>query len=595
MKTDPGPADHLKRVNRWIVALRMAAREMRGGLGGFRVFLACILLGVAAIAGVNSFARALNEGVVGEGQILLGGDVALELTHREANDAERTFLKSRGQLSVIARSRAMARRGDGTDQALVEIKAVDGSYPLYGRLKMRSGGNIREILAADNGEEGVVVDPALLVRLGLRVGDAIEIGNGKFRIRDTIAAEPDRLVGGVGFGPRVIMRLADIRNIGLIRPGSLIHWLYRLRLEHDRDAEIAEVIQEIEKRFPEAGWEIRSRANAAPGLKRNINKFAQFLTLVGLTALMVGGVGIANAVRGFIDRKQEVIATLKCLGASGSMVIAIYLIQILFLAAAGILAGLVVGAALPAFASWALADVLPLPLAVGIYPRELAIAIAYGLLTTLAFAILPLGRALDIPVSVLFRDRIAAFGIRPRPIYVAVSFGAALTLALLAILFSEDRRIAVIYVVASLAAFALLRMVALAIMAAARRIKQVPTTELRLALANIHRPGALTPTIVLSLGLGLALLVALGQIDGNLRRALNTGLPRKAPSFFFLDIQNEERQTFLNFLRNRAPDAKVQSVPMLRGRIVSLAGIPVSEIDPPAHASWVFNGDRGIT
>ncbi|MCC2110786.1 MAG: ABC transporter permease [Hyphomicrobiales bacterium] len=589
------PLPHPSRTAGLPTSLRFAIRELRGGLRGFYVFLACILLGVAAIAGVNSFARALTEGVAGEGRTLLGGDIAFELIHREAGPEEHKFFEDQGALSAIASTRAMARRTDRSDQTLVEIKAIDGAYPLFGQLRLDGKGDLHDLIASEAGEDGIVVDKALLVRLDLSIGDEIELGTKRFRIRDTIASEPDRLVGGVGFGPRVMMRDAALRDTGLVRPGSLVHWHYRIRLDQASDEAIAALTETAATEFPKAGWEIRSRANASPGLKRNINRFAQFLTLVGLTALIVGGVGVANAVRSFIDGKREVIATLKCVGASGDTVMNVYLLQILLLAGIGIVAGLIVGAFLPVLAAHALSDVLPLPLAVGLYPQELAVAVAYGLLTAIAFAIWPLGRARDIPVSALFRDRIAPEARRPRLDHMAAGIGAAAILAGLAIWLSDDKRIAIIYVVAAAGAFLLLRLVGLAIMAAIRRVKNARTTELRLAISNIHRPGALTPTVVLSLGLGLALLVALAQIDGNLRRALTTGMPAEAPSFFFLDIQNTERADFLAFLEKEAPEATIQSVPMLRGRIVSLAGVPSDEIDPPPQAAWVLNGDRGIT
>ncbi len=574
------------------IPLRFAIRELRGGLRGFYVFLACIMLGVAAIAGVNSFARALTEGVAGEGRTLLGGDIAFDLIHREAGAEERAFLDEQGRVSMIAATRAMGRRADGADQTLVEIKAVDDRYPLFGELRLESGRALQTVIADGS---AVVVDPALLVRLDLAIGDEIELGTRRFRIGDTITSEPDRLVGGVGFGPRVMMRAAALRDTELIRPGSLVHWHYRVKLDQDSDAAIAALSAAAAERFPKAGWEIRSRANASPGLRRNIDRFAQFLTLVGLTALIIGGVGVANAVRSFIDGKREVIATLKCVGASGDTVMNVYLLQILLLAAIGIFAGLALGALLPVLAAAALSDMLPLPLAVGLYPQELALAVAYGFLTAIAFAIWPLGRARDIPVSALFRDRIAPEARRPRLDHMAAGIGAAVTLAALAIWLSDDKRIAVIYVVAAAGAFLLLRVVGIAIMAAARRIKNARTTELRLAISNIHRPGALTPTVVLSLGLGLALLVTLAQIDGNLRRALTTGMPAEAPSFFFLDIQNTERTDFLAFLEREAPEAAIENVPMLRGRIVSLAGVPAEAIEAPPQAAWVLNGDRGIT
>ena len=346
---------------------------------------------------------------------------------------------------------------------------------------------------------------------------------------------------------------------------------------------------------PDAGWEVRSRTNASPELGRNIERFTQYLTLVGLTALLVGGVGVANAVKHYLDRKRDVIATLKSLGATGGNIFAIYLAQVLMLALIGTAIGLVLGAALPFGIAAAFGAVIPIPLAPAIHPGELALAAAYGLLTAIAFALWPLGRAHDVPVSALFRDEVAPAPRRPRLRYVVGAVVTVAALAALAIGLAYDRRIGAMFVGAAAAVFLTLRLVAVGVMALARRAPRPRSTLLRLVIANIHRPGALTPTVVLSLGLGLALLVTLTLIDGNLRRQFTAALPERAPSFYFVDIQDAEAARFDAFVNARAPDAKLDRVPMLRGRIVSAHGVKVEDLRPSANAAWVLNSDRGIT
>ena len=295
---------------------------------------------------------------------------------------------------------------------------------------------------------------------------------------------------------------------------------------------------------------MRTRDDAAPGLRRNIERFAEFLTLVGLTALIVGGVGVANAVASYLESKRDVIATLKALGAPARLSVAVYLIQILILAAVGIAIGLVVGALIPFAAGAALRTVLPVTIA-GVYPVELLLAAVYGFATALAFALMPLGRAHEVSPTALFRDQVAPARARPRLAYVVAAGAAVLLLAGLAIGLAFDRRVATVFVVAAAAAFVLLRVVADGIMALARRAPRVRSTELRLALGNIHRPGALTPSVVLSLGLGLALVVTLVLIDGNFRRELIGSIPATAPSFFFLDLQSSEIAPFRTFVATR--------------------------------------------
>ncbi|ERP87600.1 glycosyl transferase family 1 [Labrenzia sp. C1B10] len=579
------------------LAARFAFRELRGGLKGFYIFIACIALGVAAIAGVTSVSRALTEGISREGQSILGGDLDFSLIHRQADADQLAYLNGLGDLSRVATTRAMARRPETGDQALVELKAVDGPYPLYGTFELASGEALETALARKDGTWGAVVDPSLLARLGANVGDTLSLGRATIRIADTIANEPDKLAGGMEFGPRLLISDAALPETGLIQPGSLVRWHYRVRMAPAPNLEAMEgIVEEAKSAQPDAGWRIRSRANASPGLQRSIDRFAQFLTLVGLTALVVGGVGVANAIRAYLETKREVIASFKCLGSTGGFVFKIYLVQMLVLALLGIVVGLVLGALIPFAAAAALAPVLPVKLAASIYPTELALGLVYGLLTALAFAIWPLGRAHDIPPTALFRDIVTGGAKLPRKRYLFATAATVLALAAIAILLAHDQRMAGTYIAASAGAFVLLVLVARAIMAIARRLPSVRSTELRLAIANIHRPGALTPSVVLSLGLGLSLLVALALIDGNLRRELTATIADKAPSFFFIDIQSHERDAFEALLNAEASDANLQSVPMLRGRIVSLNGIAADKFVPAQEGSgWVLRGDRGIT
>ncbi len=580
------------------VASRFAFRELRGGLKGFYIFLACIALGVMTIAGVGSLSRALTEGIASEGQSILGGDLAFAIVQRQVNDDERRFLETARSLSEVATLRAMGRVEESATQTLVELKAVDATYPLYGTLALEDGGDFRPRLEKTDGLWGALAEATLLARLDRKVGDTISLGRTSVRITGVIKSEPDRLSGRAVFGPRLLISEKALPDTGLIRPGSLVTWVYRVRLNDTGIASneaIARFTESAKAAFPEAGWRIRSRTEAAPGLTRNIARFAQFLTLVGLTALVVGGVGVANAVRAHLDGRREVIATYRCLGATAGFVFAVYLIQILTLAGIGIVIGLIAGAAIPFIAGAFLAQLLPFTAAIGVYPQELALATVYGVLTTLAFALWPLGHAGEVPPTALFRDRAGSSRRWPRAPYIVATAIAVAALAAIAIVLADDPRIAIVYTIATVAIFIVLRGVAIAIMALARRLPRARSTVLRLAVGNIHRKGALTPTVVLSLGLGLALIVTLSLIDGNLRHQITSNLPEQAPSFFFLDIQSAEVPAFEALIAKSAPDGKLQRVPMLRGRITALQGVPADQLKGTPAAAWVLRGDRGLT
>src|SRR5215468_6207682 len=376
------------------LSLRYALRELRGGLRGFYVFVACIALGVMSISGVGSIAASLRDGLAREGRTLLGGDVAFTLFQREARPAELAFLHAHGQVSVAATSRVMARAADGR-LALVELKAVDSAYPLLGELKLK---------------------PKLLPRLDLKIGDVVTVGDARFQIRSVVDAEPDKLAGNIGLGPRFLVGEAGLHATGLIQPGALVRWIYRLKLPDagDDDRATAALIDDARKAAPEAGWDIRSRANASPQLERTIDRFTQFLTLVGLAALLVGGVGVANAVKSHIDRRLDVIAAFKALGATGRDVFSIYLTQVMLLAGIGSVIGLAAGAVLPFVVVGLFGKLLPLPVVPAVHAGELALSFVYGLLTALAFGLWPLGRVHDVPVAALFREAVIAEWHRPR-------------------------------------------------------------------------------------------------------------------------------------------------------------------------------------
>jgi putative ABC transport system permease protein len=578
------------------LALRYALRELRSGLRGFYVFIACIALGVMAISGVGSVAASLGEGLAREGRTLLGGDLAFSLIQREAQPDEVAFLRSHGEVSIAATLRAMARTGDGR-LALVELKAVDGNYPMLGELTLDPPLPTGDLLAERDGAFGAAADSTLLARLDLKIGDRVTLGSTAFQIRSVVDAEPDKLAGGVGFGPRFLISEAGLRATGLLQPGSLVRWIYRVKLPDNAadDRAVTALTDDTRAALPQAGWEIRSRANASPQLERTITRFTQFLTLVGLAALLVGGVGVANAVKSHIDRRRDVIAAFKALGATGRDVFTIYLTQVVVLAVIGSGIGLAAGAALPFIIVGVFGKLLPLPVIPALHPADLLLSLTYGLLTALAFGLWPLGRVHDVPVAALFREAVSSEWHRPRWRYLAL-MGIVIALLIAVVIgLAYDKRVAAVFVASSIVVFALLRGIAAALMALARRLPRTRITMLRLAIANIYRPGALTPSVVMSLGLGLAVLVTITQIDGNLRRQFMAALPDRAPSFYFIDIPSTEADRFGSFLKEIAPQSTVEDVPMLRGRIVAARGVKAEDLDPSADSEWVLQSDRGLT
>ncbi len=577
---------------------RFALRDLRGGLAGLRIFLLCIALGVMAIVGVESLAKALNDGLGRQGRVILGGDASFSLIHRRLSPDEQAFFERYGALSTIATMRAMARTESG-DAALVEVKAVEPSWPTIGAAVFDPPMSPAEALAKRDGGFGAAAEETLLARLNLRIGDVFELGEAKFILCAVVTSEPDRLAVGVGLGPRVVISQAGLKATGLVQPGSLVRWTTRVVMGGPGgapdEAAVKALIDKANQTFPQAGWESRTRLNVSPDFTRDLDRFAEFLTLAGLLSLVVGGVGVANAARGFVERKRATLAILKAIGATGTSIVLLALVEFLTVALAGALGGAALGAAIPFAVNWLFADVIPIPLAPSIDPDVMLLGLAYGLLTALVFSIPPLGRAHDLPVTTLIRDLAEERQGWPRTRYL---IGAALVggaLIALAIAASPQRMVATAVAGATLAAFVVLRLTALGIAFAARRARASRWVELRMGLAAIHRPGALTSSVVLSLGLGLTALVALTLIDFNMRNELRESQPGVTPSFFFLDLRSSQAAAFLGFLEREAPGAMISEVPMMRGRFVTIAGTPVAEVKASDRAAWALEGDRGVT
>ncbi|HVH75328.1 MAG TPA: FtsX-like permease family protein [Stellaceae bacterium] len=589
------------------LALRLARRELRGGVAGFRVLLFCLFLGVGAIAAIGSLDRTAEGGITADAKAILGGDAEARLLYRPADAAAARFLAASGRLSRVVALRAMARRQDGKAQSLIELKAVDATYPLYGKVTLSPGMPLAAALArhpqpdppphAGKGREGVgglygaVVEGAVLDRLGLKLGDRIEIGGEAFVLRARIEREPDQSFGGLIFGPSVIISDKALAGTGLIAPGALVAYKYRLRLPQ---GDAAGWIATARARFPEAGWQLRTAADAAPALRRLLARVALYLRLVGLTALLVGGVGIANAVRSHLAQQTPTIAALKCLGAENRLILGAYLAQVLALAAAAIAAALACGA----FLTWAalpfLDRLLPIPLAPAFYPGALAEAALLGLLTTLAFALWPLAGIRGVPAAALFRDTVDPAR-RQVPLWAAAATAAAaLGLAALVVLGTGDRRAALYFVAGLAAAFVLFAAAGRLVVAAARHLPRPRRPALRLAIANLSRPGAPTVGVVTSLGIGLSVLIAIALIEGNIARVVEERLPREAPAYFFIDIQPSQLAGFEEIVR-RIPGARWREVPMLRARITRLNGVPASEAKVAPGVRWALDSDRGLT
>jgi len=581
-------------MSRLFLALRLARREMRSGLSGFRIFFACLVLGVAAIAGVGSLSDAFLTGLAKNGRTLLGGDVGIRLVHRETTPAEHAFLEQYGRVSEHMSMRGMAyaiKNGNEAERQLVEIKAVDNLWPFYGHARLSPNISLEQALACTAKICGIAVEETILGRLKLKRGGIVRIGTQDFRINALIVDEPDRISGGFSLGPRILMSEAAVQRTGLVVLGSLIEYHYRV--EAARSFTAADFKKSANAAFPDAGWEINDASEAAPGVKRFVEEVTMFLTLVGLTALAVGGVGAGQAVSAFLDRKRAEIATLKSLGADGGLIFFIFLMQVMAIALVAVLVGVVVGALLPFVVErWWGTDI---PASIGLYPSQLALAALFGLLSAAAFAIPPLARARLIAPASLFRDVVAPVRTHGQWRYLAAAAVAGVAVVALALAISPSPVFAAEFVGGTVVALAVLRGIAGGLRMLVRRAPRPRATIFRLALANLVRPGAATGGVVTALGLGLTLLATVILLDRTISAQVEDDLPSRAPSFFFVDIQPDEIDAFDRTVHSFASASDYRRTPMIRGRITALKGVPARELKVPAEVKWVLNGDRGIT
>jgi len=571
-----------------MLALSLARRELRTGVRGFRIVLACLALGVAAIAAVGSLRESLTQGLAAEGRRLLGGDLEIDTGGLAVPADLRAWLQARGaRLSDLTQMRALLVAPSGERQ-LVELKAVDGAWPLVGTAGFTPTMDVGAALA----DGGVVAEPVVLDRLRLRPGDTIRLGTASLTLRAALTAEPDNVASPL-LAPRAVIGLDSLARAGLDVPGAILR--HAVRVELPAGASAVATMAALDAAFPGHGWRVRGPDAAAPGLNRVIAQTGQFMTLVGLTALLVGGIGVANGVRAWLAARARTLATLRCLGASTRLLLAMCLAQVMALAALGTAIGLAVGAALP----WAMVrlfgDLLPVPPRMGVFAGPLLLAGGFGLLTAACFALPPLGRAARIPGAALFRDATIPADAQAGWGVLAATMVLALGLVGLTVLATPDRWLALWFCLGAIGALAVFRAGGWGLVRLARIWPRPARPWARLGLGNLHRPGAPAPLMLVSVGLGLSTLAGVAMIQGNLREQIVTQMPARAPSFFFIDIQGAQLPDFLALLARTQGVSEVKHVPNLRARIVAVNGVPAELVAATPETQWALRGDRGLT
>lgn len=566
---------------------RIARRDLSARFRGLRLLAICLFLGVATLAAIGSLTAGISDELSRRGQTILGGDIEISTAQREATEAELAAFRGTGKLSETVRLRAMAIDGAGQESILAELKAIDGAYPHYGKLTLEDG---RNVSAPPKGS--IYVGPSLADRLNAKKGDIVRFGEARFTVDGVVKDEPDRLGEGFTLGPVAIIGMDSLADTKLVQPGSLYEAKYRIKLPTSSDPAI--LAKQLEAQFPSAGWEITDRSNGAPGTRRFIERMGQFLTLVGLAALVIAGIGVGNGVGSYLKGKRGSIATLKVTGADSSIIFKLYLMQIFAVAALAIVIGLAVGSVLPLAIGAVAGDILPVAPGFALYPLPLAVSAIYGLLIALAFALPPLAKARTVPAAGLFRavvDQSARID-RQTALWVG---GAIFAIVVLAVGTAREPLFSLSFIGAAFALLLLLTLIAWGLRKVASRLPRPKTPLLRLALANLHRPGAQTSALVVALGLGLTLFVTLAAIQTSINAEISKSVPERAPSFFVLDVPRDGAERFTSMVRATAPDAAINMIPALRGSIVAYGGQRVDQLEEIPEGAWMLRGDRGLT
>lgn len=597
------------------LAARVARRELRGGLLRFGVFLTCLALGVAAVAAVGEVAAIVDNSLRVDAKAILGGDLAVTRSHIELDQDAQDWLSQRGEVSRLARLRTMVRAADQSKaeaavqrSMLSELKAVGQAYPLYGAVKLQGGGDFHQALANENGKWGAVVDSRVLARLGLEVGDDLIIGKSRFTIRAILEHEPDKAAQFFGLGPRVFVNIESLPATGLLAPGTVVYYVYKLKLFNPPPAgapraneQVKALAQEFRDTFGQSGARVRDYTQSGRSLRRFMDTLQRYLLLVGLISLLVGGIGVANGVRSYLETKSRAIATMKCLGAERSTIYAAYLFQVLFLALAGSAMGLIGGLIAARVAAEFLFRTLGLSMDAGaaffqgLAVLPLAGGLGFGLLTALLFAVWPLERAGKISPARLFRGYADPRGERHGYAAWLIALAVLVLMLILAWGMTRDLPLVLGFAGGALAGAALFRLAAWGLMRLAAIAPKPRRIWLRQAIGNLHRPGARTPDVIFSLGLGLSALAGVALIDGNMLTLINQQMPEQAPTYFFIDIPKDRITAFRDAIEAIPGVSRFESEPSLRGRIVDINGTPVEKANVSSESAWAIRSERGLT
>jgi len=563
---------------------RYLLRDLRGSSAArsLWVFCACLFLGIALIAACGGLLQQIRGGLEGQQRNLFGGD--LELRDRTPiNERQRVWLNSRGTVSGLIELRTMLAAPSG-EFAVVELQSVDQNYPLYGQVALTPSQSLTAAVGqSSDGVWGAAFDPLLAEQLGLAVGQRVRVGALELELRALIEEQPDRSLRADWRGPPLIIHRRALEATGLMQPGSLIDYRYRVRTDEDPDR----WRRDLGEAFPDAKWEVQTVSERGEVLGDRLNQVASVLLLIGFSTLLIGGMGVANSVGAYLQSKLRTLATLQSLGARSAQVAGVYVGQIVVLAAMASAAGAICGAVVAWSGAQALADRLPISAGPGSLLFPTLMAIVFGIVNALVFALPILGRTLDMPPLRLLRGDSQPVGKTPRLFRIATAVMVALALGLLFAIVPEPL-IGLAFIGCIAALFLFLDGIVVLVRTAARKLGRLRWLDgrfvWRAALANLYRPGTALRPMLLSLGMALTLLVAASLVIAATLRALNETVPERTPALVFYDIPAAAVDDFTRRVQGLEGFQDLVIAPLVLGRLSSVNGEVLASSGDAARA-----------
>lgn len=567
--------------------LSLSLAECRGAGRRLVFFIVCLAIGVGSVMTIKGLSNILETSVLRESKSLLAADLEISGSWGlSPQDVEfiKTALPQGTEFLFVKELQAMiqTRTGGNTrrQSLLVELKAVPTDppfYPIYGKFVSRPAGVLRDMLSgqrdagprmADDPQSGALVEPSFLLKTQLRVGDSFQLGNTTVRIAGEIAAEPDRVSKAFSVGPRVMISLQTLDLAALVRPGSRVKHRTLIRLPDNADLNRAETV--LENGLTDKSVAIRTYKDMQSSLTESIEHIGQYLGSVAIIALLMGGIGVGMVVRTFLSQKLDTIAIMKCLGLSSGAIFKIYLLQSLFLGFTGSLLGVTLGYGLQYLLLERLPGLLDISVQPGFYWRPAAQALLLGLAATLLFSLWPLIRAVETRPLRLFRHIVED----SRKWRDQLKIGSAffLGLSLLVLWQAGSLRRGLVFLAALVISTLILSGVSFLILKILRRLPPSRQITRRYGLANLYRPNSQAGSIITALGMGIMLVLSARLVQMDTVAMLKENTEIKAPNFFFIDIQSDQKEQFLSALNRVAPEAESELTPLIRSRLHSIDG-----------------------